>query len=239
MQICLFIFYIDLKETPYNARNLTLQYKKNMLYFYIYNTLGGTVKKFVIGLLVSLNVFAFNNVRYFGGVMAEGNLNIESGSLKDRQDQNYDYTAGMELEKIFKDKKYLSGGIGVKYENYFEAKSSNYGKVEVASSVPVYGFGKMIYNLDKNSKLYVKGEIGYNFAIEGDYMKNLKEDYPLSNPKLDGGLYSGIGVGLELRNISLEMIYNISRVKLININNKEYKYNYEKISATIGYKFDL
>lgn len=197
------------------------------------------MKKLVFIVLISLNVFAFNNVRYFGGVMAEGNLNIESEKSKDKQDQNYHYTVGMELEKIFKDKKYLSGGVGVKYEDYFEAKSSSYGNIDVASSVPVYGFGKLIYNLDKNSKIYAKGEVGYNFPIEGDYVKNLKKDYPLSNLKLDGGLYSGIGAGLELRNFSFEMIYSVSRIRFINMNNKEYKYNYEKISARLGYKFDL
>ena len=198
------------------------------------------MKKIILTLLLSANLFAFNNVTYFGGVNAEGELTIKSGSAVDKQDQKYNYTLGMELEKTFKRNRYISVGLGTKYEGAFEVNSKTYGKQEFASTVPLYAMGKLIIPIDKNSKIYLKGQMGYDFVIEGKYLKNLRDDYSNSSViKVDGGIYTGVGLGIDVNKLNLELNYNISRMKLINENNKEYKYDNAKISATIGYKFDI
>ena len=195
------------------------------------------MKKIIFTLLLSANLFAFNNVTYFGGVTAEGELTIKSGSLEDKQDQGYNYTLGMELERTFRKNKFVSVGVGAKYEDAFEVNSTKYGKSKFASTVPLYAMGKLILPIDKNSKIYLKGQLGYDFVIEDSYLKTLRKDNPNSTIKVDGGVYSGIGLGIDVNNINMELNYNVSRIKLEY--GKDYNYNNAKISATIGYKFDI
>ena len=196
-------------------------------------------KILIIATILTANIFAFDSVTYFGGVNAEGELTIKSPTSKDKQSQEYKLVAGMELNKELKAHKNIELGLGIRYEEDFEARSINYDD-HFAATIPVYAMGKYKFNLDRNSNVYIKGTLGYNFVIEGDYIEDVKNAYPNAQGiKTEGGIYTGLGFGVEVNNFVGELNYNISRVGYTNQNNVKYDYENAKVSATIGYKLDM
>lgn len=196
------------------------------------------MKKIILTLLLTVNLFAFNSVKYFAGVNGEGELVIENKDYKEEYDQDYTYSAGAELEKTFKGNKFIALGLGAKYEKEFTTKSANYGDIEFASTVPLYAMGKIVIPMDRYSRIYIKGEAGYNFVIDGEYLEKIRKDYKNSVIKVDGDLYSGFGLGLDINNFNIELLYNTTRVNLI-WDKVEREYSNSKISASLGYKFGL
>jgi len=198
------------------------------------------MKKIILTLLLTVNLFAFNSVKYFAGVNGEGELTIENktANTKEKYDQDYSFSAGAELEKTFKGNKFIALGLGAKYEKDFAVKSANYGEIDFASTVPLYAMGKIIIPMDRYSRMYVKGEAGYNFVVDGEYLEKVKDDYKNSTIKVDGGLYSGFGLGFDINNFNIELLYNTTRVNLI-WDKVEREYSNSKISASLGYKFGL
>jgi hypothetical protein len=72
------------------------------------------------------------------------------------------------------------------------------------------------------------------------YIEDIKNAYPNAyGIKTEGGIYTGLGFGVEVNNFVGELNYNISRVGYTNENNKKYDYENAKVSATIGYKLDM
>lgn len=196
-------------------------------------------KILIIATIFAANIFAFDSVTYFGGVNTEGELTIKSPTSKDKQSQDYKLVAGMELNNELRNYKNIELGLGIKYEEDFEAKSINYDD-HFAATVPVYAMGKYKFNMDRNSNIYIKGTLGYNFVIEGDYIEDVKNAYPNAHGiKTEGGIYTGLGFGVEVNNFIGELNYNISRISFTNQNNVKYDYENAKISATIGYKLDM
>lgn len=196
-------------------------------------------KILIIATIIAANTFAFDSVTYFGGVNAEGELTIKSPTSKDKQSQDYKLVAGMELNNELRNHKNIELGLGIKYEEDFEARSTNYDD-HFAATVPVYAMGKYKFNLDRNSNVYIKGTLGYNFVIEGDYIEDVKNAYPNAQGiKTEGGIYTGLGFGVEVNNFVGELNYNVSRIGYTNQNNVKYDYENAKISATIGYKLDM
>ncbi len=196
------------------------------------------MKKIILTLLLTVNLFAFNSVKYFAAVNGEGELVIENKDYKEEYDQDYTYSAGAELEKTFKGNKFIALGLGAKYEKEFTTKSANYGDIEFASTVPLYAMGKIVIPMDRYSRIYIKGEAGYNFVIDGEYLEKIRKDYKNSVIKVDGDLYSGFGLGLDINNFNIELLYNTTRVNLI-WDKVEREYSNSKISASLGYKFGL
>lgn len=196
------------------------------------------MKKIILTLLLTVNLFAFNSVKYFAAVNGEGELVIENKDYKEEYDQDYTYSAGAELEKTFKGNKFIALGLGAKYEKEFTTKSVNYGDIEFASTVPLYAMGKIVIPMDRYSRIYIKGEAGYNFVIDGEYLEKIRKDYKNSVIKVDGGLYSGFGLGVDINNFNIELLYNTTRVNLI-WDKVEREYSNSKISASLGYKFGL
>jgi hypothetical protein len=102
----------------------------------------------------------------------------------------------------------------------------------------LYAIGKIVIPMDRYSRMYIKGEAGYTFVIEGDYFEKIRKDYKNSDIKVDGGLYSGLGLGFDINNFNIELLYNTTRVNL-EWDKVEREYNNSKISASLGYKFGL
>ena len=140
-------------------------------------------KILIIATILTANIFAFDSVTYFGGVNAEGELTIKSPTSKDKQSQEYKLVAGMELNKELKAHKNIELGLGIRYEEDFEARSINYDD-HFAATIPVYAMAKYKFVLDRTSNMYVKANIGYNFVIEGDYIEDIKNAYLEKNGKL-------------------------------------------------------
>ncbi len=196
------------------------------------------MRKIILSILLTVNIFAFNSVKYFAGVNGEGELAIKNKDYKEEYDQDYTYSAGAELEKTFKGNKFIALGLGAKYESDFSVKSKNYGEIDFASTVPLYAIGKIVIPMDRYSRMYIKGEAGYTFVIEGEYFEKIRKDYKNSDIKVDGGLYSGLGLGFDINNFNIELLYNTTRVNL-EWDKVEREYNNSKISASLGYKFGL
>ena len=196
-------------------------------------------KLLIIATIFAANIFAFDSVTYFGGVNAEGELTIKSTTNKEKQSQDYKLVAGMELNNELKNHKNIELGLGIKYEDDFEARSINYDD-NFAATVPVYAMAKYKFVLDRTSNVYLKGTLGYNFVIDGDYIDDIKNAYPNAyGIKTEGGIYSGIGFGVEVNNFVGELNYNVTRIGYTNQNNVKYDYENAKVSATIGYKLDM
>ena len=83
------------------------------------------MRKIILSILLTVNIFAFNSVKYFAGVNGEGELAIKNKDYKEEYDQDYTYSAGAELEKTFKGNKFIALGLGAKYESDFSVKSKN------------------------------------------------------------------------------------------------------------------
>ena len=139
----------------------------------------------------------------------------------------------MELNKELKAHKNIELGLGIRYEEDFEARSINYDD-HFAATIPVYAMAKYKFVLDRTSNMYVKGDLGYNFAINGDYQEDVQ---PSTN--VEGGLYTGVGIGFEANKVIGEINYNISRVKYVGLDSIERNYENAKVSATIGYNLDM
>ena len=196
-------------------------------------------KILIIATILTANIFAFDSVTYFGGVNAEGELTIKSPTGEQKQQQGYKLVAGMELNNELRNHKNIELGLGIKYEDYFET-DRKFWESGTAATIPVYAMAKYKFVLDRTSNMYVKANIGYNFVIEGDYIEDIKNAYPNAyGIKTEGGIYTGLGFGVEVNNFVGELNYNISRVGYTNENNKKYDYENAKVSATIGYKLDM
>ena len=197
------------------------------------------MKKIILAILLTTKLFAFNSVKYFGAINGEGELLVENKIEKIKYDQDYTFSVGAELEKTFKKNRFIALGLGAKYENDFKVKSPNYGEISFASTVPLYAMGKIVLPMDRYSRIYLKAEGGYNFVVEGEYLEKIKEEFKDALIKVDGGLYSGLGLGFDINNFNMELLYNTTRVNFTNQNKTEIKYNNSKVSLSLGYKFGL
>ena len=189
-------------------------------------------KILIIATILTANIFAFDSVTYFGGVNAEGELTIKSPTGEQKQQQGYKLVAGMELNNELRNHKNIELGLGIKF--WESGTYYDYGKVKFAATVPVYATAKYKFILDRTSNVYVKGDLGYNFAINGDYQEDVQP-----NTNVEGGLYTGVGIGFEANKVIGEINYNISRVKYVDLYSVGRNYENAKVSATIGYKLDM
>ena len=110
--------------------------------------------------------------------------------------------------------------------------------------MPIYLDAKLSQKISKNSNLFIKGSIGYTMPFEGDIIDKLNEELKAENKEVElgGGLYTGIGVGLEVNNLVLGLDYSISKVtaetKYISSYTLGFEdYKYSKLTLTIGAKF--
>ena len=74
------------------------------------------------------------------------------------------------------------------------------------SSIPLYGVARYnIVNINGNIMPYVKGHLGYSINSLADNVYNSQGDYVEGDMK--GGLYYGVGVGVELYGFTVELMY--------------------------------
>jgi len=204
-------------------------------------------KYFVAALIISATTFAMSidNMTFFGGVNANGKQTVDksatfnmSGLGQTTSDADkMGYTIGLEahgpIAKFSKAK--LEGGFGAKYESSFVGKD---GKTTVAY-VPVYGSLKASVTPSKKLSIYVQGTLGYNYAFEGDVYKTLNEDFKKYGPKISGGLYTGIGAGVDYGKYNAGVTYSTSNSEYVikdSVDNITYKIEDSRVSLTLGYK---
>lgn len=197
-------------------------------------------------LIISATTFAatgslIDNVTVYGGV----NLNGEFKEGGDKINANKNgYTVGVEAHKQVGKFTYgkLELGLGTKYETSFKADAT--GDDTFATTLPLYGSAKLTVPVIGGANVYVQGSVGYVVPFAGDIVRNNNNDLSKvgGSSKLEGGLYTGVGAGVELGDLNVGVNYNISRVKEVNTllgyNAGNHDYDYSKVSLTVGYKFD-
>ncbi len=114
----------------------------------------------------------------------------------------------------------------------------------LATTMPVYGSAKVSFNATKKTSIYLQGTLGYAFAFAGDIVKDYDEDLNENyggSCEIEGGLYTGVGMGLETGNYNVGLNYNITNAtetdKAPGYETEKYDFKYSKLSLTAGYKF--
>lgn len=190
------------------------------------------------------------NVIIFGGLNLNGKGTGEySSSFEDSNSSKFKadelgYTVGIEahteLAKFANSK--IEIGIGTKYETNIVPEDSD-GET-FASTLPVYGSAKLSFPTTNGKSIYLQGTLGYTFAFEGETLEDSSEYYKSLDlgikTKLNGGLYTGFGIGLDSKKYNLGVTYSVSNFEYEVTDGVDYEklnVDYSKISLTAGYKF--
>ena len=171
------------------------------------------------------------------GVDFDGTHEVSNGSLS---------VAGWPTQSTNSSQHVNSGmSIGWQYVSYLDKNFGIGGGVDIQSLrslsdgsgsfgfTPIYGLIKARTNPGKrNSFEYLIGEIGYNF-LDGDV------NYAGRNGSLDGGLYFGVGAGVSINRVKVELLYTEDRGKVSDsgymFNSATNTYNYFTESGDIKY----
>ena len=204
------------------------------------------MKKYFLAALVILSASTFAaNVTVFGGLNLNGKLLVEDDGIETRESADEaGYTYGIEINKKIKNLENgkIEVGLGTKYETSFMI--DEFQDKTLATTMPIYLSGKLSQKVSKSTNVFIKGSVGYTLPFEGDIMDSLNNSLKSQNQELElgGGLYTGIGIGVEMNKLVLGLDYSISRVsvetKYINSYTLGFEdYEYSKLALTVGAKF--
>lgn len=159
---------------------------------------------------------------------------------------NADSTFAIALEGYYKLDEKLSVGLGFSYG--FESKLSTNGDRQnfSADGKAKLGFTNIYLSVKPklSETIYALGQIGYGIS-HGSFYKSYN-DYtgPGQTFKVDGGgIYFGLGAGVEYKSFLFEVLYSINTATF----KEKYNYSagtediftYSAFSVNIGYKFSI
>ena len=189
------------------------------------------MRKSLLVLVLSALLVAFSAGSVLAGIVVKGGPDI-AGKIKAtlsspgipdvsaEEDVKMGITVGGEY--IVDSGNDLVYGAGFEYQLTRQIDNGNEFKFNY---IPIYALGR--YNFDS---FYLAGKVGYNlFKIE-----DLTDDVTTS-----GGLYFGIGGGMDFDTFQVEILYSINNGALKPKDSSEpgeLKYQYSKISLSVGYK---
>ncbi|WP_163468968.1 outer membrane beta-barrel protein [Fusobacterium sp. IOR10] len=130
-------------------------------------------------------------------------------------------------------------GVGIAYQNNADRKNINSGiKGASYDSMPIYVTAKYKFNVDSLYVPYVKVNLGYSFNFNE---KDLTNSLGKSSINIDDGLYWAIGGGVEYNNFLVELMYGVTKsdAKSPKVFKGDYAIDYEKVTLSVGYSFDL
>jgi len=139
-------------------------------------------------------------------------------------------------------------GLGVAYQDHADRKHFDYtSNVDISgvqyTSIPVYIASRYNFFLDSKTKPYLKANLGYSFNFDSSDLeeKNTVNDrIEKITTDINGGLYYGIGTGIEYKNYTIELMYAINRCKgSTKRSNSKYRADYDRISLLVGYRFNF
>jgi hypothetical protein len=117
----------------------------------------------------------------------------------------------------------LQAGAGIEYQLVRNVKSLDAG----FSFIPLYGMVKVKAPLSTDLNTYFTGKVGYNYLSLDERVEGF--DY-------GGGLYYGLGVGIDLNSkYLLEAEYSVNKGELGYI--LKQPFDYAKFRLAFGYKF--
>jgi len=139
-------------------------------------------------------------------------------------------------------------GLGIAYQIHAPRKHFDYtSNVDTSgvhySSVPVYVSGRYNFLLNSNVDPYLKTNLGYSFNFDSSDLETTNTtDGKTKRDSTDitGGLYWGIGAGIEYKNYTMELMYAINKCKASTKDNDTLKKaDYDRLSLSIGYRFNF
>lgn len=161
-------------------------------------------------------------------------------------DGNADSTFAIALEGYYKLDEKLAVGLGLSYG--FESKLSANGDREnfSADGKAKLGFTNIYLSVKPklSETIYALGQIGYGIS-HGSFYKHYN-DYngPGQTFKVDGGgLYFGLGAGVEYKSFLFEVLYSINtatfKEKYNYSSGTEDIFTYSAFNVNVGYKFAI
>jgi len=139
-------------------------------------------------------------------------------------------------------------GLGVAYQDHSDRKHFDYtSNVDTSGvqykSIPVYLAGRYNFLLESKTKPYLRANLGYSFNFNSSDLeeKNSVNDQTEKTAiDIDGGLYYGIGTGIEYKDYTIELMYAINQCKSsIDGSHSKDRTDYDRISLLIGYRFNF
>lgn len=194
-------------------------------------------KLLLLGALISSIAMATNTVEVRAGIdLSSGGefkggrydsnvfkYNLEKNTLK----RGFELTA--EYRKGITENFEIGGGISYKYNKLNEKRTTGAGLISSSvenkglSSVPLFFTAR--YNFKNSSEItpYVKANLGYAFN-SGSVKWNDKfsNGFVEGEAKFKGGLYSGIGAGINYKNFIVDLSYNVNGTRITRTNKLVY-----------------
>lgn len=210
------------------------------------------MKKIIIGCLVLSTISLANSNKYieakigteiyskYSQFLVDGDEFLGQNTRnakKNREDLENGFEVSLEFMKEYN--KYVDLGLGVAYQRHSTRKISLQGELGGDyDSVPIYFVGKFKIPTESNYKPYFKFDIGYSFN---------KNEEPLKYPdgRVEAGLsvtdgsYFALGGGVEYKNFVAELMYGKTQSKFQDSYGVEDSGDYNKLTLSVGYKFNL
>lgn len=216
------------------------------------------MKKILIGCFI-LSAMSFantlNNTDKYLEVKAGWDINAEYDSIdisgaelieNDAKSDGFE----LALEGMMKYNNNLDLGIGIAYQDHADRKTANpiVFNVDGADydSIPIYFVAKYKFNPGYNYVPYLKANLGYSFNFDENDIVGKAQDGSIIKKvgvSIDDGMYFAIGGGLEYDSFTVDLMYGIVKadISLIEntLKNNKYSADYEKLTLSVGYKFDI
>ncbi|MGM0508290.1 MAG: hypothetical protein ACQERZ_03900 [Fusobacteriota bacterium] len=200
-----------------------------------------------IGLNLFINVMGADLI-FYGSLNTFGKWDIEvnSNPINEEEIPDSDTTSGFSLGGEFLEEiaPNFDLGLGGKYETEIKRinpENEDEKKKSGLSTLPIYLMGRYNFVMkNEEFKPYLIGRGGYNLIfVNGENRERAEEE---SEENHTGGIYYGVGVGVEYRDLICSLVYDVSS---INFEYSEGTYyfeleeKYSKVGFNIGYKIEM
>ncbi|WP_297598310.1 outer membrane beta-barrel protein [uncultured Cetobacterium sp.] len=148
---------------------------------------------------------------------------------KNTKDLGYEIAA-----EAYKPYQYVDLGLGVAYQSHAKRDGSADGGEY--KSIPVYLTAR--HNMDYFNlpfTPYLKANAGYSFNFD---QKDINSGIHKGSASIDDGAYWAAGLGAEYQNVNVDVLYGVNYAKL-KTNNEKIDNNYQRVTLSVGYKFDI
>lgn len=140
---------------------------------------------------------------------------------------------------------YMDLGFGGSYQTHSKRKDNHSKDVSTKGfsydSMPFYLTTKIKMPTNTMFIPYVKMDLGYSINLNADDIelvdhldtsKNVKDNVSMKN-----GLYWGIGLGTEIKNFTIDLMYKVNKAKS-SIGGDTYDSDYWRTTLSVGYMFN-
>lgn len=192
------------------------------------------MKKGLIGLFLVLGTASFAN---YGKIEARGGIDFGgkyhyNNNDKSQKTKKTSGEVGLEYRYEVLPGLELGAGTAFQFHKHLKDKDSDRQNEKNYNSVPIYSTAKYTFDVPTDIKPYIKGDLGYSI----NNGKHVLEDGTTYSPK--GGLYYAAGIGLNFKNVNVELMYKENKGKYKHEGTK-YNADYRRVSLGVGYDFNL